>query len=63
MLGLAQMAARLAYERSSRFWEIIDDIGVIDVASRAVAERAPHWSPTSAEYYKICDHIERGEKP
>lgn len=60
MLGLAQMAAHLAQMRKGL---VIVDQGHIDIVKRKSAENFPSAFPSSAEYYRICDRIARGEKP
>lgn len=62
MLGLAQLAARLAESRVDRVdGVIISDNGVMCVNPRNYSY--PWCAPCSAEYYKILDRIARGEKP
>jgi hypothetical protein len=61
MMGLADMAMRLAEKRGPDYTKGFWTIQHLDPSPRKYARRATH--PVSAEYYAIIDRISRGEKP
>lgn len=65
MLGLAQMAARLAQRRisSTGFAIVRNSDGAMRLSPRYIVVNHPQWAPRNMEYYEICDRISRGEKP
>lgn len=67
MLGLAMMAAELAEKRKNRGRRFPAGIhrrdGTLSIASREYARKAASSVPCSAEYYRICDRVTRGERP
>lgn len=61
MIGLANMAARLAYARRGN--PKPRNLAAVDVGWIANRGDSPGAFPASAEYYRIIDRITRGEKP
>jgi hypothetical protein len=61
MMGLADMAMRLAEERGPNSTKGFWTTRHLDPAPRKCAR--PETHPVSAEYYAIIDRISRGEKP
>jgi hypothetical protein len=58
MLGLAKLMGRVAYKR---VWGYYPVSGWLPPLCRDRVINAPNSA--SAEYYRICDRIARGEKP
>jgi hypothetical protein len=66
MIGLAQMAWRLAWSRKQRIRRVTE---TVDIERKTIAEYdregwcTPQTFPASREYYRIIDRLSAGEKP